>query len=252
MLWKPFRPCFLGRLDLHRVGFFSARKDYNSVIIRGIVTSGPDSLDADVGICSNLYMDTNTAITREQWLIDLAALLASEIFEPAGYQVPDRMRYTCGWPSTRSTAKLARIGECWTPICSADGTVEIMISPMLDDPMRIAGVLAHEMIHASVGVEHGHRKLFSQAMRAIGLEGKPTATTESEAFKRAVTPMLEKLGDYPHAKLTGTNTRKKQSTRMVKLECPGCGFIIRTTRKWLEAQGAPRCSCEDYYFFEEA
>jgi hypothetical protein len=35
---------------------------------------------------------------------------------------------------------------------------------------------------------------------------------------------------------------KKQSTRMVKCECPDCGYIVRTTRKWLE-EGAPICPC---------
>jgi hypothetical protein len=33
-----------------------------------------------------------------------------------------------------------------------------------------------------------------------------------------------------------------QGTRMLKLECSGCGYVARTTRKWLEV-GAPSCCC---------
>lgn len=28
---------------------------------------------------------------------------------------------------------------------------------------------------------------------------------------------------------------------MIKLVCPVCGYIIRTTRKWLGKSGAPTC-----------
>jgi hypothetical protein len=63
---------------------------------------------------------------------------------------------------------------------------EIMISPVLDDPMRVAGVLAHELVHATVGTQHGHKGPFAKLAKKIGLEGKMTATTEGEAFKQAV------------------------------------------------------------------
>ena len=73
-----------------------------------------------------------------------------------------------------------------------------MISLVLSDPMRVAGVLAHELVHATVGTQHGHKGPFTKLAKAIGLEGKMTATTEGDAFKQAVAPILEAVGPYPH------------------------------------------------------
>jgi hypothetical protein len=75
------------------------------------------------------------------------------------------------------------VGECWSESHSADGHIEIMISPVLDDPMRVAGTLAHELVHATG--RHAHGSHFAKLAGAIGLEGKMTATTEGEAFKQA-------------------------------------------------------------------
>ena len=38
-------------------------------------------------------------------------------------------------------------------------------------------------------------------------------------------------------------TAPKQTTRMLKVECPACGCIIRMTSKWLEEVGTPTCGC---------
>ena len=51
-------------------------------------------------------------------------------------------------------------------------------------------------------------------------------------------------GDYPHGALNSLpDGTKKQSTRLVKVLCPGCGYTLRTTRKWLDERGAPICPC---------
>jgi len=109
--------------------------------------------------------------------------------------------------------------------------------------MRIAGVLAHEMVHAAVGVQHGHKGPFRSLALAIGLTGKMTATEESEAFKQRLAPILAEHGDYPHAKLDASN-RKKQTTRLIKTECPRCGYTARVARKWLDV-GAPICPTDN-------
>ena len=181
-------------------------------------------------------------MTREQWLEKLAARLTSTVFKKAGYEVPKNIRFTCGWPSTGAlSAKRKRIGECWDSGASGDKTFEIFISPALDNAMKVAGVLAHEMIHATVGIEAGHKRPFKSCALAIGLEGKMTATTEGPEFKAAVEPILAKLGKYPHAVLNGSTGAKKQSTRLIKVQCPECEFNARITRKWLDAVGGPVC-----------
>lgn len=48
----------------------------------------------------------------------------------------------------------------------------------------------------------------------------------------------------PHGEIHAPTDERKQSTRMLKLQCPGCGYVIRTTRTWLE-HGIPVCCCGD-------
>jgi len=174
---------------------------------------------------------------REEWLVQLAERLEI-IFSEHGATLP-KYRVTCGFPSKGGLSKLRTLGQCWSDNASADDTHELIISMTLDEPMRIAGVLAHEMVHAAVGVQHGHKGPFRKLALAIGLTGKMTATNEGEAFKQRLAPILAELGDYPHAKLDASN-RKKQSTRLIKTECPRCGYTARVARKWLDV-GAPVC-----------
>jgi hypothetical protein len=67
-----------------------------------------------------------------------------------------------------------------------------------------------------------------------------TATTEGDAFKQAVAPILEAVGPYPHAELCKTEG-KKQGTRLLKLRCPTCAYTVRIARKWLDEVGPPAC-----------
>jgi hypothetical protein len=128
-----------------------------------------------------------------------------------------------------------------------------MISPVLDDPLRVAGVLAHELIHAAVGLKCGHRGAFRRVALAIGLEGSMPATVEGEKFKRAVAPILEAVGPYPHAELLvgPSSGPKPQTARLIKCECHfhtldgRCGYSVWTTRKWLKV-GPPICPRRDH------
>jgi hypothetical protein len=185
-------------------------------------------------------------MTREDWLIELATRL-EVLFKQHGATLP-KYRVTCGFPSSGGlSAKNRTIGQCWSPEASGDGTTEIIIGITQDEPMRVAGVLAHEMVHAAVGVAAGHRGPFRKLALAIGLEAPMTATTEGEAFKQAVQPMLDAIGNYPHAKLDATK-RRKQSTRMIKASCTACGYTVRTTAKWIgiATPTCPDVDCYDY------
>ena len=178
---------------------------------------------------------------REQWLAEALALVR-EHFTEAGYTVPDAVRVGVGWPSKQAFGKTRRIGEAWSNECSADKTHEIIISIYLSDPIKILGVLIHEVIHVTVGVDKGHRRPFTKAMKAVGLCGKPTATGETPELVETLKQWVEVLGVYPHAQLDG-KTRKKDTTRMLKLECV-CGLKIRTTQKWMDTYSPPwPCPC---------
>lgn len=177
---------------------------------------------------------------REVWLHE-AMTFVRQHFKDAGYDVPEHVRVGTGWPSRGGLAKKKRtIGQAWSNKCSGDGTHEIIISVYLDDPIRVLGVLIHEVIHVTVGVEHGHKKPFTDCMKAVGLDGKPTATTESAELVERMKPWADALGPYPHAKLDGL-VKDTQGTRMLLMECD-CGLKIRTTQKWIDTYG-PRWGC---------
>jgi hypothetical protein len=180
---------------------------------------------------------------REAWLHAIINKLGPR-FESTGYPIPPNIRVACSFPSLRGTAPKRRaLGQCWASTSSKDGHYEIMISPVVDDPMRVAGILAHELIHVAVGLECGHKGPFRKVAMAIGLEGKMTSTTEGDAFKRSLEPIVQVLGPYPHAELmVGQNSGpRKQNTRQIKCVCQLCGYLTRTSRKWLDKSGAPLC-----------
>lgn len=180
---------------------------------------------------------------REVWL-DKAMAKVRKHFKAAGYTVPDNVRIGVGWPSKSGLGvKKRRIGEAWANECSKDEAHEIIISIWLEDPIKVLGVLIHEVIHVTVGVDKGHRKPFVDCMHAVGLCGKPTETGETEELVAELTRWLDVLGAYPHAQLDG-RSQKKQSTRMLKLACDDCGATVRTSAKWIDEHGTEwPCPC---------
>lgn len=179
--------------------------------------------------------------TREQWL-NAAVALMTPLFKRKDYKVPP-VRVSCGWPSKAPLSKTKRrIGECWATEASSDGVSEIFISPYLDNLDEILGTLVHEVVHAVVGVAEKHNKVFGKCARAVGLEGKLTATNSGPELLEIQKEWAKELGKYPHAKLDlSMSPVKKQSTRMIKCECMECGYVARTSKKWLDEVGAPHC-----------
>lgn len=182
--------------------------------------------------------------TREEWL--RAAIAAVRpIFTDT--TLPAIVHVSCGFPSVRALSNRNRsIGECWYRDASSDGNHHIFISPTIshDEPVKVLETLVHELVHAAVGHECGHKGAFKQTAQAVGLEGRMTATHAGQRLLDQLTPIAKALGPYPHATLNPLKRpTKKQGTRMLKLECAKDGYIVRTTRKWMEEMGAPTCPC---------
>jgi hypothetical protein len=183
--------------------------------------------------------DTKTE-TREDWLT--AAVTALRVpFTTVGLSLP-AIRVACGFPS--NAKRSGAIGECWSSSASADRTVEILISPTLDDPRAVLETLVHELVHAAGHMNHGAK--FGAACQQVGLTTVASswkATKGDSTFDGRYQAILAGLGAYPHAKLT-MNTKPKQATRLLKACCPSCGYTIRLTSKWA-AKGLPTCPCGD-------
>ena len=135
------------------------------------------------------------------------------------------------------------IGECWADSASAARYHEILITPLKANPLEVGAILVHELCHTAVGVKCGHRGKFGRVARAVGLDGKLTATVAGETLKARLHTLIRSIGPYPHARLVASNAPKTQTTRMLKVECEECGCVVRMTRKWLEEAGCPTCGC---------
>ena len=190
--------------------------------------------------------------TREAWLEEAMSEVSVQ-FKRLGFPLPKRIRVTCGFTSggtrKRPGGKVL-IGECWDSSRSGDKSFEILVSPTEADPVRVLGILVHELAHAAAGLAAGHSGDFETLARGLHLEGPLPATTVGDAFKTQTAPALDRLGEYPHAEL---NTAKKtvQSTRMLLCRCKStvpdgkggskeCGYSVRLAAKWI-TQGLPVC-----------
>lgn len=180
---------------------------------------------------------------RETWLLNATSALRP-LFSEQGYNIPEHVRVACGFPSKNALSPTRRrIGEAWSPACSADKAHEILISPTLSDRVDVVGVLIHELIHVAVGVQHGHKRPFIRAARALGLEGKPTATVlPVQTYLSRYASVISPLGSYPHGRLDARISVQKQPTRLLKAVRGDCGYTFRVTQKWVDV-GLPTCCC---------
>ena len=145
------------------------------------------------------------------------------LFEALGAPLRERVRMAIGFTSAGRRSRA--IGECWDNRRSADGHFEIFIRPDLahaPDAMsaQIAAILAHELVHAAVGIKTGHGKSFTLIVLGLVLVGPMRTTTPGEAFLAAVAPILAAAGPLPHARLdTGglTTAPRKQADAQVRV-----------------------------------
>ena len=188
---------------------------------------------------------------RESWLAAAAVLLQHEVFPSAGINPAQweqrRYRVACGFPIGYRGSRTGKVtlGQAFDPSISADGTFEVFINPILDNPVEVINVLAHEKGHVWAGIQCGHRGEFARICRAIGLVGPMTATTPSDALRVKFQSIADQLGSYPHAKVD-PNARRKQGTRLLKLQCSDCGWTVRLSalqaRRLHAASPCPVCT----------
>lgn len=213
--------------------------------------------------------------TRETWLMEAAFSVLVPMFESAGVVVPP-FKVSCGW--TGAGIEGCTLGVCYPPESSSAGTTEIFISPTLDNALDVVCVLAHELVHATVGTAHDHdADHFGLLCTRLGItqagrDGRgvfPGQAYPSETLRKwlAIELAAKHSTPYPHASLippppsapiivAGNGPgdgptlppppppKPTQTTRLLKATCPSCGYIIRVTMKWA-SRGLPRCSCTD-------
>jgi hypothetical protein len=187
--------------------------------------------------------------TREAWLTHFAEVYLWPRIEVAGGHRPQKYRVSVGFPKGRRGGKGHSIGQCWSQEVSADQTCEIFVSPELDAAQAVA-VLAHEAIHASVGVHCGHRAPFKKLALGIGLSGPMRATVPTPEFEAAIRAWIGAESVYPHAPLSAVTSPTRPGSRLLKASCEGCGYTVRVTRQWLDVAN-PVCPDPDCPYYQE-
>jgi len=163
-------------------------------------------------------------MNREQWLAEMAKKMAP-VFEAAGKPLPANIRYSCGF-----TSKKSAIGQCWYPEGSADGHAEIFIVPGKDDPIEVAGILLHELVHAALGSGHGHGKEFKKLALAVGLQGPMKSAHPTDETRIALKWLADEVGSYPHARLVAGGLipiKERSKDPLINLRCPCCGYFAK-------------------------
>lgn len=184
-----------------------------------------------------------STLNREAWLQKATTSIRKAVFAPKGLTVPP-VHVSVGFPSRKALSLTQRVvGQCWAGDASADGSAQIFITPLLGEAEAL-DTLVHEMLHAFTPADQ-HGGMFKQLMPVIGLEGKPTTASANAVLKATLVDIAGKLGPYPHSILTATDKLKTQTTRLLKVSCPFCGYVARVTSKWLDGAGAPICPTDD-------
>jgi hypothetical protein len=178
---------------------------------------------------------SSSSLERQQWLEAAVEALRAR-FAAAGYVIPQKVRVAIGWP--KRAASCGAIGECWATAASSDQHAELFISPGLTEGARILDVLAHELVHATMGSGVGHGPPFKRCALAIGLVGPMRTTTAGPQFTIWAAALMQDIGRYPCGYLTDT---PRQGTRMLRCQCLTCGYLARVSRRWLDQAGPPIC-----------
>jgi hypothetical protein len=177
---------------------------------------------------------------REEWLSELAKCVhpAFKGFAMAPY------RLTCGWPCRNGLGRRRRaVGECHARESSKGGIHEIFISPVLDEPLEVAGTVCHELAHVAAGIKAGHGKGFVKVARHVGLtRNRPTSAMPSAVLESRLRKILGPLGPYPHSAVLPALKPVKPRTS-VKLTCPSCQCVVTIGILNLKSAGLPTCGC---------
>lgn len=174
--------------------------------------------------------------TREEWMIRAAN--AMRPWFPEDATVPP-VRVSVGWPAGRGSSRL--IGQCW--YSTDDSVPALFVSPALNAESAVLDTLLHEMVHAAVGAGQGHKGKFVTVAKALGFTKPWRSTPCSPELQERIALLAAALGPFPHARVSKASPGQRpevQSTRMLKVVCDEDGYMVRTTRKWLDV-GLPTC-----------
>lgn len=179
---------------------------------------------------------------RESYL-NHAVDLVRPWFAEAGFEVPE-VRVSIGWP--RGARGKNVVGQCFGQGSTEDGIAQVFLTPArgADEIVPILGTLVHEVSHATVGVDEGHKGQFIVVQRKLGFLPKWTdSSNQTPELTERLAGLAERLGPFPHGALTlAAQEKQTQKTYMRLIQHEPCGWKIRCTQKQLDlAQDVITC-----------
>jgi hypothetical protein len=120
----------------------------------------------------------------------------------------------------------------------------------------IGELILHELAHAenqTLGIRdcanRVHNKHFKSMAERLGLEVKPRDKAVGFGYTDLAEPGKSFLAKVKFDKAvfdafrSGQAKKGKVGSRLIKCECEACGYVVRTTQKWIDGTGAPLCPC---------
>lgn len=129
------------------------------------------------------------------------------------------------------------VGLCYSTVYSGNQKVRrIEIDRETSDTLKALEIVAHEVSHAILPDNTGHKGAFVDAVFSVFKLGSiPTATSVTLEFAELIESWLKKAGSYPYVRFV--DKRKKQTTRNVKLYCPDTDCAGATNKSREQGQG---------------
>jgi hypothetical protein len=157
----------------------------------------------------------NPKISREDWLHTAYAHVEAHA-KLAGIDIPSiRLSVGYGFAGRRNT-------KGWEVVKKTrDNVPQAFVSPTLDDAADVLPALI-----AATGK----------------IAGKDVAAGLEAIWTIAGSEVAKAMGKYPHAAANDLKTNKPQTTRLLKVVCPACGYVVRVSAKWAQV-GMPKCCC---------
>jgi hypothetical protein len=159
------------------------------------------------------------------------------IFEEKGYSVPV-VKVSVGFPSTG--AKGRHLGQCWSTRSAIDGVNQIFIAPHLETPFDFLDTLVHELVHAVDDCKSGHGDNFKKIAKDVGLLGPMRSASAGTRLKYSLIEITEKLGDFPHGRLSLPIRNMQKVAKRPGARCSKCGYEVVMLKKYLSL-GPPIC-----------
>jgi len=171
---------------------------------------------------------------REAWLQRVVDIWRP-YFSRVGCDLPARI-----WISVGRLPRGSSTGMCYPGQASDDGSPHIFVHPVLSDSTRVAGTVVHQLCDAALG-NRSHGARFKALAITAGLVGKMTQTIGGPLFLAIMPGIIDRIGPYPHSALRQIRgLEKKSGTRLIRITCPGCGYLLRGTQRWLRV-AVPKC-----------